>query len=162
MGTSERVIAVIRPIGVTIVAALTLISSFALVFLFFVFWAVSVVGMGSGLPLVFRNLPFYLPLPFALFSLASSIAILSGETTKHLWYGSLVYWIALVPYFVWAYIYMGVWPYLFYLEGGEAWFSWYNLLSYARILFLPVPFIYAVGCSIYFLTKTPREYFNVK
>ena len=154
--------AVIRPIGVTIVAALTLLSSFALTFLFLVFWAVSVVGMGSGLPLVFSNLPFYLPLPFALFSFASSIAVLSGATTKHLWYGSLVYWIALFSYFVWAYTYMGVWRYMFYLEGGEAWFSWYNLLSYARILFLPVPFIYAVGCAIYFLTKTPREYFNVK
>lgn len=152
----------IRPIGVTIVAASTLLSSFALAFLFLVFWAASVVGMGSGLPLVFSNLPFYVPLPFAFFSFASSIAILSGANIKHLWYSLLAYWITLVPYFVWAYTYMGVWPYLFYLEGGEAWFSWYNLLSYARILFLPVPFIYAVGSSIYFLTKAPRDYFNVK
>jgi hypothetical protein len=153
---------VMRPIGVTIVAASTLLSSFTLAFLFLVFWAVSVVGMGSGLPLVFSNLPFYLPLPFAFFSFASSIAILSGAATKYLWYGLLVYWIALFPYFVWVYTYMGVWYYMFFLEGGEAWFSWYNLLSYARILFLPVPFIYAVGCSVYFLTKTPRGYFHVK
>jgi hypothetical protein len=34
---------------------------------------VSVVGMGSGLPLVFSNLPFYLPLLFAFFSFAFSI-----------------------------------------------------------------------------------------
>jgi hypothetical protein len=153
---------VIRPIGVTIIAALTLLSSFALAFLFFVFWAPSVVGMGSGLLLVFGNLPFYLPLPFAFFSFASSIALLSGATVKRLWYGLLVYWIVLFSYFVWAYTYMGVWQYTFYLEGGEAWFSWYNLLSYARIVFLPSPLIYAAGCSIYFLTKTPREYFNVK
>jgi hypothetical protein len=154
--------AVVRPVGVTIVAALTLLSSFTLAFLFLVFWALSVVGMGSGLPLVLGNLPFYLPLLFALFSFTSSIAILSGATTKRLWYGLLAYWITLVPFFVWAYTYMGAWYYMFYLEGGEAWFSWYNLLSYARILFLPVPFIYAVGCSVYFLTKTPRTYFHVK
>jgi hypothetical protein len=65
--------AVIRPVGVTIVAALTLLSSFALAFLFLVFWAVSVVGMGSGLPLVFSNLPFYLPLLFAFFSFPSQL-----------------------------------------------------------------------------------------
>jgi hypothetical protein len=156
------VIAVKRPIGVTIVAVLTLLSSFALAFLFLIFWAVSVVGMGPGLPLTFSNLPFYLSLLFAFFAFACSIAIISRATSKYLWYSSLAYWIALSAYFVWAYTYMRVWQYMFYLEGGQAWFSWYNILSYARIALLPLPFIYAIGCLAYFLTKNPREYFHVK
>ncbi|MEM3627443.1 MAG: hypothetical protein QXZ25_05395 [Candidatus Bathyarchaeia archaeon] len=150
-----------RPKGVTVVAALTLLSAFALAFLFFVFWAVSVVGMGHGLPLTFSSLPFYLPLSFAFFGFAFAAAILRGATSKFLWYSSLLYWIALFLYFVWAYTYMAVWHYMFYLEGGEDWFSWYNILSYSRILFLPSPFIYAIGCLTYFLTKTPRKYFNI-
>lgn len=151
-----------RPKGVTIIAVLTLLNSFAMGFLGLMFGILSVVGMGSGLPLTFANLPYYLPWLFALFSFVASVSILFGVVSKYLWYSSITYWIALIIYFVWAYNHMGVWHYMYYLEGGTAWLSWYNILSYGRILSLPSPFICAAGCTAYLLTKTPRQYFHVK
>lgn len=150
-----------RPRGVTVVAVLTLLSAFPIAFLFLLFFVLSAVGMGSGLPLIVQNLPYYVPLPLALFAFIFSVSVLSGATNKYLWYGTIVFWAALFLYFTWAYTWMGVWRWMFYLEGGSNPLSWYNLLSYARILFLPLPFIYVVACLMYFLTKTPREYFHV-
>jgi len=144
-----------RPIGVTIVAILTIIFGAALFFLFTLFVALSAVGgphqSGTSyqLPII-----FYVPLLLSVIAFVVSIGTLARA--RYVWHASMMFWIFFVLFFVWCYTFMGVWHWMFYLEGGD----WYKLLSIARILFLPSPFIYSVGCSIYFLTKTPREYFH--
>jgi len=143
-----------RPIGVTIVAILTIIFGVALLFLFMLLLVLSAVGgpYPSGtspqLPLI-----FYAPLILSVSAFAVSSGMLGRS--RYAWYASMMFWIVFVLFFVWCYSFMGVWHWMFYLESGD----WYRLLSIARILALPSPFVYAVGCSIYFLTKTPREYF---
>jgi len=149
-----------RPIGVTIVACLTLLFGVALFFLFILFGIVAVVGgpysteTHPQIPLI-----FYAPL------LLSTIAfVLSGGMilrVRYVWHVSMMFWVIFTLFFAWAYSFMDIWHYMVYLEGGSAWLSWYNLLSYLRILFLPSPFVYAVGCAIYFLTETPRRHFHV-
>jgi hypothetical protein len=136
-----------RPIGLTIVAFLTLLSSVALAFLLLTVWAVSAVGMGGGIPLTVQNLPYYLSWLLPIFAFLFSVGILGGITSRYLWYSLVVFWIVLVLFFVEWYTSTGIWHYMSYSEFG--------------VLFLPFPFIYAVGCLVYFLTSTPKEYFHV-
>ena len=145
-----------RPIGVTIAAWLTLLSGIALLFIFMLFGILAAVGgpYPSGtspqLPLIFYA-------PFLLSVFAFALVIMMFVRARYAWHASMMFWVAFALFFIWCYNFMGVWHYMFYLEGGD---PWYQYLSIARILFLPFPFIYAVGCSIYFLTRTPREYFS--
>jgi hypothetical protein len=146
-----------RPIGVTIVVSLTLLFGAVLFFIFMLFIALAAVGgpYSSGTP-VQLPLIFYAPLLLSIFAFVLSGRILAKA--RFAWHASIIFWIVLVLFFAWSYTFMGVWHWMFYLESGLA---WYKFLSAARILFLPSPFFYAVGCSIYFLTETPREYFHV-
>ncbi|MEM3536243.1 MAG: hypothetical protein QXF44_00550 [Candidatus Bathyarchaeia archaeon] len=144
-----------RPFGVSIVASLTLLSGIVLLYIFELFVVVSVVG-GTSPNATSPMLPSasYVPLLLAFVAFALSFMMFSGR--RYTWHASMIFWIALIFFFTWCYTYMGVWRYMLYLEGGD---PWYQYLSIARILFLPFPFIYAVGCAIYFFTRTPREYF---
>jgi hypothetical protein len=145
------------PIGVTIVAFLTLLSCVALAFLLILVWVVSCVGMGGGIPFTVQNLPYYLSWLLPIVAFLFSVGILGGMTSRYLWYGLLVYWIALFTYFVLYYSTTGIWIYMFRLESGDNQF-----VSIASILFLPSPFVYAVGCLVYFLTEIPQTYFHIK
>jgi hypothetical protein len=144
-----------RPLGVTIVAVLTLLSAFALGFLYLVFYGLSVVGMGSGLPLTLNNLQYYLPLFFAFFALASSVSILNWTASKYLWYSSMVYWTILLIYFI---------PFAYMWNSNSGLFSdpYPEMWQYEAFVVTLFPLIYAVGCLAYFLTEGPREYFHVK
>jgi hypothetical protein len=137
-----------RPIGLTIVACLTLLSSVALAFLLLTVWAVSVVGMGGGIPLTVQYMPYYLSWLLPIFAFVFSVGILGGITSRYLWYGLVVFWIILVLFFVECYASMEIWHYVGYFEFG--------------VLFMLFPFIYPVGCLVYFLTSTPKEYFHVR
>jgi hypothetical protein len=66
--------------------------------------------------------------------------------TKYVRYTSIVFWIALLAFFVWSYTVSGGWYYMFYMEGG--------------ILLMPLPLVYAAGCMIYFMSRAPRQYFS--
>lgn len=141
----------------TIVVGITLLFGVALFFIFMLFGVLAAVGepYPSGtsvqLPLI-----FYAPLLLSVFAFVLSSGIFAQA--RYAWHASILFWIILILFFAWSYTFMGVWHWMFYLESGP---DWYKFLSVARILFLPSPFIYAVGCSIYFLTKTPRVYFHV-
>ena len=137
-----------RPIGLTIVAFLTLLSSVVLAFLLLTLWVVSCVGMGGGIPLTVTNLPHYLSWLLPIFAFLFSVSILGGITSRYLWYSLVVFWIALVLFFVGWYTSTEIWHYTGYFEFG--------------ILFVLFPFIYTVGCLVYFLTSTPKEYFHVR
>lgn len=147
-----------RPIGVRIVAILTLLSAFALGLLFLLALGVSVVGMGSGLPLTLDNLWYYLPMFFGLFALVSSSLMLAMIRSRFLWYSLLAYWIVLFLYFV----PLAVRFWSEYSRGEYAGFQ--NLAAYQieTLIIVLIPHIYAVGCSTYFLSsKKVLEYFNI-
>lgn len=137
-----------RPIGLTIVAFLTLLSSIALAYLLLIVWAVSCVGMGGGIPLTVTNLPYYLSWLLPIFAFVFSVGILGGITSRYLWYSLVIFWIALVVLFVEWYTSTKIWHY-----AGYSWFG---------VLFVLFPFIYAIGCLVYFLTSTPKEYFHIQ
>jgi len=141
---------------VKIVVGLTILFGVVLFFVFTLFGILAAVGgpYPSGtsiqLPLI-----FYAPLLLSIIAFAVSGGILARA--RYAWHALMIFWIILALFFVWAYTFMGVWRWMLYLESGD----WYRFLSVLRILFLPSPFVYAVGCSIYFLTETPRKYFHV-
>ena len=144
-----------RPVGVTAVAVLTMLVVAALAYLFLIFAAFSMIfGMTES-----GRVRAHATLFVMFFGFLLSYSILKRVDSKYVWYGSFVYWIALSIFFIYVYHTMGVWRYMWYMEGPLS--TWYGVLSLARILVLPSPFIYAVGCSAYFLTKNPRAYFNV-
>lgn len=148
-----------RPLGVTIVACLTLLYGAVLFFIFILFGILAVVGGPYSSETRPQLQPiFYVPLPLSVAAFILSTGMLLR--LRYVWHASLAFWMVFILFFVWAYSFMGVWHYMVYLEGGSALLGWYNLLSYARILCLPSPFVYAASCTIYFLTKTPRGYFG--
>jgi hypothetical protein len=148
-----------KPVGVTIVAVLTLLTSLALGFIFLITVAVSCVGMGQGLPLTLPFLPYYLPSFLGLFALLSSFLLLNEIKSRFLWCSMITYWIVLFTYFVWTYTSMNIWPWMYYLEGPLSTpYGWDSIL---RIALLPTPFFYTIGSPVYFFTKKPREYFHV-
>jgi hypothetical protein len=148
-----------KPIGVTIIAVLTLLTSLTLGFIFLITVAVSCVGMGSGLPLTLPFLPYYLPSFLGLFAFVSSFLLLGEIRSRFLWCFMIAYWVVLFMYFVWAYTSTNILAWMYYVGGPLSTpYGWYSVL---RITLLPTPFIYAIGSPIYFFTKKPREYFHV-
>jgi hypothetical protein len=144
-----------RPIGVTVVAWLTVLSGIALLFIFLLFGVVALVGGPYSSGTSAQLLPiFYAPLMLAVF--AFSVSFMMLVRAKYAWHSAMIFWIVFVLFFIWCYNFMGVWRYMLYFESGD---PWYQYLSIARILFLPFPFVYAIGCAIYFSTKTPKEHF---
>ena len=152
-----------RPIGVTIVAALTMIFGVVLFFLLILFFGLSAVGGAHNPPI--SSLPFlasfvyflYLFTPVGLSIFAFLVSSLMLNCSKHAWLVSMIFWVAFSSFFVWVYSFFGAWHWMFYIESMV---GWYAFLSIMRILLLPTPFIYSAGSFIYFLTKTPRHYFK--
>jgi len=146
-----------QPTGIKILAVLTIIFGVILFFIFGLFFVLGAVGgpyssqPQQGLPIV-----FYIPLILSFVAFLLSIGML--RRVRWAWHISLVFWIIIFLFFIWTYTFINAWRWMFYLESG----GWYMFLSIMRILFLPSPFICAVGCLIYLLTKTPREYFYTK
>jgi len=133
-----------------------MIFAVASFFVFAVIVALSAVG-GAYASSVSHQLPlvYYVPLLLSAFAFAVSLGMFFR--TRYVWHVSMMFWIVFSLFFAWCYTFMGVWHWMFYFEGGA---DWYKFLSIARILLLPSPFIYSVGCLVYFLTETPREYFR--
>jgi hypothetical protein len=142
------VIFVEKPLGVVIVAAFTLLG--AIVWGYIILLGVTLpnsLGESGWPPLTFNNLPFYLLLVFWLLSFVFLVLLASPIRSRFLWYSLIAYWIVLFVYFVWVY-----YPYYLLLEMPP---------FYVSMLLLS-PFAYVIGSLTYFLTKKPREYFNIK
>jgi hypothetical protein len=138
-------------------AVLTLLVGAALAYYFMLILGLGMI-FGGGLTASERML-IYATLVLMGFGFLLSYSMRRGVTSKYLWYGAFVYWIALAIFCVSVYNISGAWRYMWYMEGPLS--DWYGMLSLARIVVLPTPFIYTVGCSLYFLTRTPRAYFGV-
>jgi hypothetical protein len=146
-----------RPIGVTVVAALTMMSAIVLGFFQFIVFALSAVGgppssgsQGSGLPLIFLT-----PLFLAVCGFSISIGQLEGS--KWAYYASIVFWIVLLACF-------GLLAYVVDFLNGIIWLDGRgDFSSHGFLIFMATiaPLLYSATSLTYFLTKTPRAYFQL-
>jgi hypothetical protein len=145
-----------RPIGVTTVAVLTLMSAVALFYLQMILIVLSAVG-GPPPSGTSYTLPLYyfVPLFLAAWALAVSIGQFLGS--RWAWYASMAFWIVLLPIFGWV-------AYMIDFAHGIVWldewgyFLWYRFEEFLATL---VPLAYSIGCISYFLSRKRREYFRV-
>lgn len=146
-----------RPVGVTVVAALTLTMALVLFFLQLVLVALTSIGgpppSGTSYSL---PLTFFIPSFLAVFAFSVSIGQLLGA--KWSWYASIAFWIIFIACFGWfAYVwdssyglirlYLYPYPEVLYVFAGL-------LLSLS-------PLAYGGCCLTYFLRKSTRAYFHV-
>jgi hypothetical protein len=150
-----------RPAGLTIVGILTLLASFGLALLsWLLFFLTFVAGgySGGGGPSVTLHTAYVLfPPLFALFSFASSIALLVGVRYRYTWYAMVAFWAVLFVYMFW-------WGYAFVWHNVE-WFSNNRQIyayQYGELAIPFVPLAYSLGCLLYFQKTNVKEYFNVK
>jgi hypothetical protein len=153
----------IRPIGVTVVAVLTLLASFILGILSFIVWFVNFVSFafassGETVPLTTRNLYALFPPIFALFGFFASIVMLLGISFRNLWYGLITFWIGLLAYFSW-------WGYTFVWRGFAELLSSNTQVyayQYEAMIISFFPFAYSLSCLLYFRRAKVKEYFHLK
>jgi len=157
-----------RPVGVTIVAVLTLLGSFALGILSLALWLTNFVvgGMGfaaagESVPITLRNVYVLFPPLLTMTSFALAIATLTGLRSKRLWYAMMIFWAVLVAFFAfWDY---GVWTNvgLTYNSNGSSHWQLTQSWQYAAIAVTFLPLAYGAGCLAYFLTAKPKQFFHV-
>ena len=138
-----------KPKGVTIVGVLVLLGSFGLGLLSYLGFIWSIVGgFGVGVePNAWLLLIFLIF--FALAGLSLSIVVFQNVSSKYLWHALMAYWISLI---VIALIQDSTNSYVVKLHRFAPIFS---------IWYLPT-YVIPVGCIAYFLTRKPRQYFNIK
>jgi hypothetical protein len=133
-----------RPLGVTIVAVLTLLSAI-----------VMFVVLGEGYHFVHPNWnnPFSIFVVLSVYGFFLSI-LMFNDRTRYTWYASIVFWIVFLVSFVWwytaSYTVSGGWQYVIYMDEPP---------TVAGILAMLSPLVYATGCLTYFMSRTPRQYF---
>jgi len=155
-----------RPLGVTLVAVLTLLSSGALWCLFMVNCTLLVVGgpyggaSGDWLYTTIHYPTITVTLVFLVYSFFLSICMFT-LTTKYVWYASILFWILLLSFFSsWAYT---VWRNIgtsYNQNGSTTWeitYAW----QYEAIMVTLLPFAYSIGCLTYFLKQKTMHYFNL-
>ncbi len=141
-----------RPLGVTVVAALTLLAALALGFLQMLVIGLSAVGgppsRPSGLPPV-----LLLPVVGAFVSFALAIGQFDGE--RWAWYGSIGFWVVCLIVFGWFAYWIDFSQGVIFLDRW-GYFVWYSFIGFLLTL---MPLIYAAGCITYFLTRRAKSYF---
>jgi hypothetical protein len=137
-----------KPAGLTTVAALTLLGSFALAFLAMFMMVLSVLA-GAG---IFGSPHALIPIFLGLFSYGAPIALFASKSSRYLWYAMTTFWIALFAYFCW-------WGYTFVWRlMGFPIYDWHYQILTLTIL----PLTYSTGCLLYFQKGNVKEYFHVK
>jgi len=161
VNTSEKVKQ--RPLGVTLVAILTLLSSLVLFLLFGLCMALAGLGRGSGpYPIDWLNYILGNPLiPISAFLSAYAFFLSIGmfsQRKRYVWYASELFWVITIAFFSWWGYYI-VWRYL-----GE-WFSDSRAVygyQYGMIIVTLLPLAYGIGCLIYFQTARVKDYFHLQ
>ena len=164
---SENAEAEEKPVGVIIVAVLTLFASFGLVFLSLVLFFLNFVGgafasAGAGPWIDLQNMYVLFPplfaLLFALFSFIASILMLAGVRSKHMWYAMVVFWILLFAFCSW-------WGYTFvWYSLGAMFLPVAQIYPYMIVAMLVplIPLAYCLSCLLYFQKLKVKKYFHVK
>jgi hypothetical protein len=155
-----------RPQAVTLVAILTLLSSGAL----FVLFVVNTVLLGVGGPYSGASIDWFyvmlnyptLPISFILLVYAFSLSICMFKlTTKYVWYASILFWLLILAFFsAWGY---NVWRNVgisYNEDGSSTWQLAYDW-QYGTIIATLLPFVYGIGCLVYFQTSKIKNYFQL-
>jgi hypothetical protein len=156
------------PVSLRIIQVLTLLSA-VFIGLFFMFRVVlSFVGWGpySSQPLpnpppitmgqLLYEIEFILPLIVSV----SGLFLCAGMsyTYKIVWFASFVYWVLICVTF--SSITYSIWT--DYTSGEYAGFQNLAAWQIESLIVVLIPYVYAIGCSLYFLlSKNIRGYFDV-
>lgn len=154
----------VRPLGVNIVAWLTLFCSLVLFFVFFTGMILAGVGGWPGPePHPFDWTSYMLAIPIIPASLVlSGCAFLvsmgmfttsigtSSAWQKYVWYASILFWIITFIFFSW-------WSYGFWRKVGIPYYGW----EYAEVMSPLLPLAYSIGCLIYFQNASIKDYFMI-
>jgi hypothetical protein len=154
-----------RLAGVTLIAVLTLLGSGALFLLFVTSSLVLVVGgPGSGgfdwlyVMLHYPTVPVSLILSVYAFFLSICMFVL---TSKYVWHASVLFWLVSLVFFSWwSY---GIWRNvgLSYNENGSTTWELVYAWQYEIVLVTLLPFVYSIGCLLYFQTAKVKNYFRI-
>ena len=149
-----------RPLGVTILAILTLLSSFALFLLFGLYMLLAAVGgphTVDWLYWILANPPIPVSIFLSAYAFFLSISMFI-QTTRYVWYASILFWLMTMVFFSW-------WGYSVVWRNLEYWFSNVRAVyayQYEEIIVTLLPFVYGVGCLIYFQTSKIKDYFHIQ
>jgi len=141
-----------RPSGLIAVGILTVFAALAIFYLALVIWIVwgFLYGAGSYVTTVY----FLFVVGFGVLVLIDAISILSG--VRFGWHLSIVVWILMFIFLCVFYYFFGLVRFFgLYFIGG------YPDFDSIRLDFVLVcPFLYVIGCLIYFRKKHVKEYFS--
>jgi len=149
-----------RSLGVTLVAILTLLSSFALFLLFGFYMLLAVVGgphTVDWLYWILINPPIPVSVFLSAYAFFLSISMFS-QTKRYVWYASVLFWLMTIAFFSW-------WGYSFVWRYLEEWFSDSRAVyayQYEIIIVTLLPLAYSIGCLIYFQTARVKDCFKIK
>jgi hypothetical protein len=152
---------------VSIVATLTLLSSFGLGSLFLTWLVLGAVGgaggFGGGTSWWSANPFIVVTLFLAFYAFFLSIVMFIRVRSRLLWYASVLFWIVIAVFFI-------LWDSLLLLRialtiNGNSNLNLIGAWQYGdiqgRFLFVS-PFIYSIGCLVYFQTLRVKEYFHIR
>ncbi|MGA3191307.1 MAG: hypothetical protein ABSD73_02195 [Candidatus Bathyarchaeia archaeon] len=138
-----------RPMGVTTVGILTIFSALALFYLALSIWLVSAL-MG---PFAWSGFESYV-LGFGVILLVDAVSILRG--VRFGWHFSVVVWILMFVFLCVVYYSWGLFGHFgVYFMGGYPDFE-----SIRTDFVLACPFLYVIGCLLYFQKRHVKEYFG--
>lgn len=155
-----------RPLGITLVAILTLLSSGALFLLFMLSNVLLAVGGpygGGGIDWFYVMIHYpALPISFILMVYALFLSIdMLKLPTKRIWYASILFWLLILIFFSWwGY---GIWRNvgISYNEDGSSTWQLVYGWQYAEIIVTMLPLAYSIGCLAYFQTQKIRRHFHL-
>lgn len=150
-----------RPLGLSIVAVLTLLSSFALFMLFVTGNLLAVVG-GE-----FQRVDWFywwtanpsIPISLFLAVYAFSVSIcLFMLRTRTVWYASVIFWAITLLFFLW-------WGYMISWRHIGEWLTFpmslYTFYLFGEVIITLAPLLYSIACLTYFQTRRIRNYFHL-
>jgi hypothetical protein len=144
-----------RPIGVTVVAVLTMFVAFSFGFLQMVVIGLMAVGGPPSRPYILPPVMLLMLLPSLAAFFAFGLSIAQFDGARWAWRGSMVFWVLCLIVF-------GGFAYMIDFSHGiiflDPWgyFVWYDFIKFLLTL---APLVYAAGCIRYFLTRNVRDYF---
>jgi hypothetical protein len=153
-----------RPLGVTLVAILTLLSSAALFLLFGFYMLLASVGgphTVDWLYWIFANPPIPVSIFLSAYAFSLSIGMFS-RTSKYVWYASILFWLVTLVFFSrWDYT---IWRNvgLSYNEDGSSTWQLVYSWQYTTIIGTLLPLAYSIGCLIYFQTARVKDHFKIE
>lgn len=147
-----------RPLGVTLAAILTLLNSVAFFSLFVFYMLLAAVGgphTVDWLYWIWVNPAIIVSAFLSAYAFSLSISMFIRKT-KHVWYASILFWLATLVFSSWR-VY-SIWKNIglsYNEDGGSTW-------QLGTIIVTMLLLAYSIGCLIYFQTARVKDYFNIR